>query len=71
MGMKRTSGVGRHTGVIPEALGVGAIGSRHEVDGLLSFVLCFPPAFRTRTYFCSANYSDYPSKGMCVVSAFK
>jgi catechol 2,3-dioxygenase-like lactoylglutathione lyase family enzyme len=29
MGMKRTVGVGRHTGVIPEALGAGAVGSRH------------------------------------------
>ena len=32
MGMNRTLGVGRHTGVIPEAPGAGAVGSRHESD---------------------------------------
>jgi hypothetical protein len=29
MGMNRTIGVGRHTGVIPEDPGAGAVGSRH------------------------------------------
>jgi hypothetical protein len=29
--MNRTNGVGRHTSVIPEASGAGAVGSRHRL----------------------------------------
>jgi len=37
--MNRTLGVGRHTSVIPEAPGAGAVGSRHRLSRVIQYAI--------------------------------